>query len=102
MLMQGRPTNGYSPAMPLVMTATAPTDHSALIQTQQEAASSPGAVVPAIGAQRVPSPQMESPSTPQTGAERELDEEDLIEKVLRKLTRLLAIESERRGWQRWP
>ncbi len=37
----------------------------------------------------------------ETDAEPELDIEDLVERVLRKVMRRLAIESERRGWQRW-
>ena len=38
----------------------------------------------------------------EAGTRSETDADNLVDRVLRKLMRQLAVESERRGWQRWP
>jgi hypothetical protein len=38
---------------------------------------------------------------PQTGDGERPNVDDLVDKVLRKLMRRLAVEQERRGWRRW-
>ena len=41
------------------------------------------------------------PSSRGTGPE-DADVDRLVDKLLRKLFRQLAVDGERRGWQRWP
>jgi hypothetical protein len=41
------------------------------------------------------------PNPPQAGDGERPNVDDLVDKVLRKLMRRLAVEQERRGWQRW-
>ena len=49
-------------------------------------------------------PSQSLPETPagSAGAASGLAVDDLVDRVLRKLTRQLAVEGERRGWRRWP
>ena len=49
-------------------------------------------------------PSQSLPETPagSAGAGSGLAVDDLVDRVLRKLTRQLAVEGERRGWRRWP
>ena len=84
--------------MPLA--TLAPTGYSTLIRAQEIIAPSPGPSASAAAATQ--------PTTGPTGAidttiEHDTnDEQDLVDRVLRQLMRRLAIESERRGRQRWP
>jgi len=98
-LVQARPVNGYRFDMPLVMSASA--GRPASIQTQQELAPDPGTLAPVTGVQAATGAQMQQATVPEAGTASQTDMDDLVDRVLRTLMRRLAVEGERREWQRW-
>lgn len=88
-LIQTQPVGGFHQ---VAVTA----GHPASLQTRPEEAATTQAPGSAV------SDELEPAVASETDVERGADVEDLVDKVLRKLMRRLAIEGERRGWQRWP
>lgn len=68
---------------------------------RQATASTPGGAAPPPGEPPAPSPVAPT-AAPSTGAGQPADADELVERVLHRLMRHLAVETERRGLARWP
>jgi hypothetical protein len=86
---------GASPVVGPLVLPTAPVPSGPAIARQVE----PDSTAPTPGGS--PLAASAAPAAT-TSAEAALDVEALVDRVLRKLARQLAVEGERRGWQRWP
>jgi hypothetical protein len=97
MLIQTRPADGHDRSdTPLVLSP--PTTRPASLLARQELTSPPTSSTPTTSVSR---PMEPAPaSAPRVGKETDVDE--LVDKVLHRLMRRLAVEGERRGWPRWP
>ena len=95
MRLQAYPADHGRFDMPLV--TSAPPDRPAPIQTRQDDLS-----VSAQPADDRPADGVETAGGLDADTGNETDVDDLVDRVLRKLMRRLAVESERRGWRQWP
>jgi hypothetical protein len=89
-------SGGEAIVMPMV--TSTPSSKGPLLQAQPETALSSG------GGRAVAGPSAQPTSGPGVPEEiqQQMEVDELVDRVLRKLIQQLAVESERRGWQRWP